>query len=292
MEYYSLLSGLPFLRLEDADQELEVSLSYVRSLIEDEEVQGRDRKLLDLFFLRGDCRNLLLLLEDSSAELPYSGRFSRTELQEMIADALEDVFTDDPRFPSFMAPFVREYVEKRRQAGYFAEDRIMLRYWEYLQQEGTPFIRRWAKLNMNISNILTALICRQQGWNIEDYIYGENDVTYMIRTRQSQDFDLGKELDYMPQLMQIVSETDPVQKERRIDALKWVWLDDETFQNAFDINAMYAYLLKVEMLERWAILDPEQGKARFQEIIEDLRSEAKVPAEYTTYMKAEGTYQK
>lgn len=292
MEYYSLLSGLPYLKLEDADGGPEVSLPYVRSLLDDENVTGHDRKLLGLFFLRGDCRNLLLLLEDSSAELPYIGRFCREELQEMIADALEDVFTDDPRFPLFMAPFVREYVAHHKENDYFPEDRIMLRYWEYLQEEGSGFICRWAVLNMNISNILTALICRQQGWNVENYIYGDNDVTYMIRTHQSQDFDLGKELDYMPQLMQIVGETDPVQKERRIDALKWIWLDDETFLEPFDVNAMYAYLLKVEMLERWAILDPEQGKACFKEIIENLRSEAKVPAEYTTYMKNEGSYQK
>lgn len=292
-DYYCLLSGLPYLRLEDAASEGVVTLSYVRSLIEDEEVTGNDKRQLSLFFTKADCRNLLILLADSSAELPYSGNFSHQELEEMVQDALEDVFQDDPRFPDFMAPFVREYVEHRGDANYFAEDRLMLRYWEYLMAHGTGFVARWAQLNMNICNILTALICRQQGWNVEDYIYGENDVTELIMKNPSQpDFDLSREIDYVPQLMQIVECTDPVEKENRIDQLKWLWLEDETFLEPFDINALYAYLLKAEMLERWAMLDPQYGKETFENIIGDLRSECKVPAEFAVYMKDEGEYQK
>ena len=34
------------------------------------------------------------------------------------------------------------------------------------------------------------------------------------------------------------------------------------------------------MLTRWERLDPVQGKARFEEIVENLRGEAKVPAEF------------
>lgn len=278
-EFYSLLCGLPDLRLDDAAAEA-VSLSEVRELLGNEDLSGREAEILGLFFLYGDCRNLVVLLKDSAAKLPYIGNYSREELQELIADALEDVFEDDRRFPDFMAPFVREYVERRNEPGYFAEDRIMVRYWGYLMKRGTGFVSKWAELNLNICNILTALICRAQGWDVQDYIYGDNDVTYMILNRQSADFDLSREIDYVPELMQIVQEADPVQKERRIDTLRWLWLENETFQEPFDINAVYAYLLKVQMLERWTMLDPERGREAFTGIIENLRSECKVPDEF------------
>ena len=75
--------------------------------------------------------------------------------------------------------------------------------------------------------------------------------------------------------------------------MKWLWAEEETFFEPFDVNALYAYLLKAEILERWMRLDPQQGKEQFQQIIEGLRKEATVPAEFTTYMpKEEGLYDK
>lgn len=292
--YYCLLSGLPFLKPEGVAEGEMVSSAWVRNLIEEEYgVSDRDKKLISLIYLKGDCRNLLLLLENSSAELPHSGNWTKEELQEMVADALEDIFQDDPRFPGFMAQFVREYVANRKEPNYFAEDRLMLRYWNYMQQEGTGFVKKWAELNINVSNILTAFICRQQQWDVERYIYGDNDVTESIRRNPTaSDFGLTREVDYMPSLQKIVECTDPVEKERHIDALKWTWIEDETFLSNFDIDALFAYLLKVEMLERWQLLDPDFGRETFENIIEDLRSECQVPQEFTTYMKSEGSYSK
>lgn len=284
-EYYYLLSGLPDLKLEDTKES--VTTRELRDMIaEQDDMSGRDKALLELFFLTGDCKNLLVLLEDNLAELPYGSNWTKTELQEMIADALEDEFEDDPRFPPFMADFVREYYEQKEMPGYFPEDRLMLRYWKYLEKQGTGMVKRWAALNLDIANALTALICEKQGWPAEQYTYGydESETDPVL----------------LAQLRDIAADSDPVAKERRIDALKWVWLEDETFFDTFGVNALFAYLLKAGMLERWAMLDPEQGKARFRELIESLRREATVPQEFTAYMpkgdgldaKSEGVYNK
>ena len=71
-----------------------------------------------------------------------------------------------------------------------------------------------------------------------------------------------------------------MEKERQIDALRWNWIEEQTFMEPFDINAVFSYLVRTEMLERWAQLDPELGRQRFTEIIENLRGEAKVPEEF------------
>jgi hypothetical protein len=80
--------------------------------------------------------------------------------------------------------------------------------------------------------------------------------------------------------MKIADEEDPVKKERLLDALKWQWLEVETFADAFSVEAVFAYLCKLEILERWSHLDPEQGRETFEQIIRDLRSEAEVPNEF------------
>jgi hypothetical protein len=71
-----------------------------------------------------------------------------------------------------------------------------------------------------------------------------------------------------------------VDKERRIDAFKWRWLDDMTFFDVFSIDAVFAYMCKLEMLQRWDKLDVETGRETFRQIIENLRGEARVPDEY------------
>ncbi len=126
------------------------------------------------------------------------------------------------------------------------------------------------------------MIARKNGWNVADYLQGDTEVNEMIRTNSTKDFNLSTELDYVKDLMQIVDEEDPVQKERRIDAFKWVWLDEQTFFNPFSIEAVFAYLCKLEMIQRWEQLDPEQGRATFERIIDELRGEARVPAEFVT----------
>ena len=272
------MAGLPDLRLDTP--ETAPSIRELRELIMEEgDMNGHDMRMMELFFLMGDCRNLTILLGNNLIELPYIGNWNKQELQEMIADALEDEFEDDKRFPPFMADFVREYFEKRQESGYFPEDRLMIRYWNFLKQEGTGLLKGWATLSLDIANTLTALICEQQGWPVEKYTYGYDKT----------------EVDdaLMAQLREIASDTDPVHKEQRLDALKWVWAEEETFYDPFDVNALYAYLLKTEILERWIKLDPIKGKEQFQQIIEGLRKEATVPPEYTTYMpKAEGIYGK
>ena len=105
-------------------------------------------------------------------------------------------------------------------------------------------------------------------------------VDAILKQANQPDFGLGTELDYVKDLMQAAETTDPVEKERLIDALRWNWLEEKTFFEPFDITALFAYVVRSEILERWALLDPEQGRERFTEIIENLRGEAKVPEEF------------
>jgi hypothetical protein len=87
-------------------------------------------------------------------------------------------------------------------------------------------------------------------------------------------------MDYMKELIQIADQDDPVKKEKMIDALKWLWLDDNTFFEPFGIESVFAYMCKLEMQYRWANLDVEKGKESFEQIIENLRGEARVPDAY------------
>ena len=59
-----------------------------------------------------------------------------------------------------------------------------------------------------------------------------------------------------------------------------MWLDDQTFFEPFSIVSVFAYLCKLDMCERWDILDAETGRETFTQIVDNLRSEARVPDEF------------
>lgn len=273
--YYCLMAGAPDITLDTRQGQTVMDFKEQLSDI----VDKLDEPLLYCFYLRYDCKNLVRLLKDPESELDPRGNLNLEQLQDLITHAKELNFNVH-RYPEFMSIFAREYNYNKDKTGWFAEDAMELEYFTYAQKVKNPMMRQWYSLNLNLSNILTALIARKNGWNVGDYIMGDNEVNEMIRTNHTADFGLGGELDYMSQLMRIVSIEDPVEKERQIDAFKWAWLDDATFFDPFSIEAVFAYLVKLDMLERWERLDVEEGQKTFRSIVENLRKSAQVPDEF------------
>ena len=272
-----MIAGLPDIDLKDTKPGM--SIEDMREQCE-EQLTPQDKKLLFYFFLRFDCVNLVKLLKNPEAEIDQWGNFSLEQLRDLITSATELNFNVH-RYPAFMSIFAREFAFNKDKAGYFPEDEMAYQFLDYaIKTCPNRMMRRWYKLNLDITNILTAMLARGQGWSVGDFIKGEGEVQEMIRENKTKDFNLSHELDYIPQLMKIVEEEDPVRKEKMIDAFKWIWLDERTFFEPFDMAAVFAYLCKLEMQQRWAKLDVEQGKETFEKIINDLRSEAKVPDEF------------
>lgn len=274
--YYCLMAGLPDISLDDT----KAACSVADFKTELEEILSlSDKKLLSYFYLKYDCTNLVKLLKDSESEISPLGNYSQEQYKDLMVSAREMNFNVH-RFPAFMSIFAREYSYNKDKEGYFPEDALALEYYKYAMKCSNRMIAEWFQLNFNITNILTALIARKNGWNVSDYILGNNNVTEMIRDNNTKDFNLSYEYDYVSDLMKIVDCEDPVEKEKRIDAFKWVWLDEQTFFDGFSIEAVFAYLCKLEMLERWSKLDVETGRETFRQIIENLRGEARVPEEF------------
>lgn len=272
-----MIAGLPDIDLQDAKPGMTVEQMREQC---GEQLTSQDKKLLFYFFLHFDCINLVKLLKNPEANIDQWGNFTHEQLQDLITSATELNFNVH-RFPAFMSVFAREYAFNKDKADYFPEDEIAFQFLNYaIRTCPNRMMRRWYKLNLDITNILTAMLARTQGWSVGDFVKGEGEVQEMIRENKTKDFNLTHELEYIPQLMKIVEEDDPVRKEKMIDAFKWVWLDERTFFEPFSMEAVFAYLCKLQMQERWAKLDVEQGKETFQRIIDNLRGEARVPDEF------------
>jgi hypothetical protein len=87
-------------------------------------------------------------------------------------------------------------------------------------------------------------------------------------------------LEYFEQLVRINDTVDLVEREKKIDMLKWNWMEDNTFFNYFTIEKIFVFLMKLEMIERWVSLDKDKGNELFRQLIDQLKDEVQIPQEF------------
>ena len=212
--YYCLVAGLPDIDL--ADTQPGFSFEELREWC-DAELSAQDRKLFFYFYLRLDCKNHVQLLKDPEAKVDLHGNYTLEQYQDLITSAREMNFNVH-RFPSFMSVFAREYNYNKGKKGFFPEDEMAYQFLNYaITTCPNRMMRDWYQLNLDVTNILTAMLARKNGWNVADYIKGDGEVQTMIKENKTHDFDLTHEFDYVKQLMKIVDEEDPVRKEKMIE---------------------------------------------------------------------------
>ncbi|MCD7711533.1 MAG: DUF2764 domain-containing protein [Firmicutes bacterium] len=268
-KYYYLVAGLPNIALDDSKLTYTIT-DFRREL--DGVLSAEDKRLIDLFFLKFDNQNLLTQLAWPDREGDMRGSITNEELQDLIKIVREDdTLPANSLIPPYFVDFLRLYSGSDNQEETLStiswEDRLATLYYAYAMKNSNEFVASWFEFNLNINNILTAYTCRKYGLDKADYIIGDNEIAEAIRTSNARDFGLGDTLDYLPALQRIAEESNLMVREKKIDLLKWEWLEENTFFKPFDIESVFAYLLKLEMIERWLTLDSTTGEETFRRIV-------------------------
>jgi hypothetical protein len=274
--YYYLVAGLPDISLEDG------KLSYTISDFRAEsygDLSAKDQALIDLFYLKYDHADLLSLLKDKDAVTQGKGNFSSEDLIQLIASVKEGE-KPDAKFPSYLYDFITQYLALPADELYKAENLLASAYYAYAMKSKNPFIASWFEFNLNINNILAAFAARKYKMNVAEVIVGDTEVCEMLRTSNARDFGLSETLDYFEPLQRLVETDDLVEREKKVDQLKWKWLEDASFFHYFTVERLFVFLLQLEMIERWVLLDKEKGSELFRQMIQNLKDEVQIPEEF------------
>lgn len=268
-KYYYLIAGLPNISLDD--NKTPFSVDEFRSELEGM-LTSKDRKMLDLFFLTFDNKNLINLLQHPEKERDPRGVYSDFDFKEVITALREEEPLPKNGLPAYMIPFLNDYLaeenkETEENKNLSWEDRLSGLYYAYAMQHSNHFIAQWYELNLNINNVLTAITARKYDLDRSRFIVGNNEIAQSLRTSNARDFGLGDSVDYLADLQRITEETDLLAREKKLDQLKWNWLEEQTFFKTFDVESVFAYMLKLEMIERWTSLDRVAGERTFRELI-------------------------
>ena len=274
-KYYCLIAGLPDVSLDDT--KLTYSVSEFKEEL-DSALSKRDSKLVRWIFLKYDNANLLSYLRNASVgEFDSRGVFSEEDIK-YICDLVKDEqkVPKAMSVPAYFVEFIKEYYARledseAKEHHILWEDRLSSLYYNEAIACKNSFLSSWFELNLNIGNVMTAQNCREYGLDKEAYIVGDNRVAKKLRRPNARDFGIDDSFEYIAELMQIAEDKDFFMRERRLDALRWNWLEETILYKTFDIVSVVAYLLRLGMIERWVGLNKVSGEKTFRSLVVNMK---------------------
>ena len=274
--YYCLVAGFPDISLDDG--KLSCSVSDFRTDVYPQ-LASSDQKLVDLFYLKFDNQNLISLLKVKEAPVKTEGTLTGEELLALI-ETVRNGDIPDKKYPAYLSEFVSQYINLASEDLYKAEDLLASLYYQYAMSCKNQFISEWFEFNLNVNNILSAYAARKYKLDVASVIVGNTPACEQLRTSNARDFGLGDTIDYIDQVQRISETEELVERERKIDTLKWKWLEEQSFFYYFTIERIFVFLMFLDMTERWISLDKQKGYELFRQMIENLKEEISIPDEF------------
>ena len=117
------------------------------------------------------------------------------------------------------------------------------------------FIREYFDFDGRLRNMKVNYLAKRLGKKAEDYTLELPEA----------DFEEGKQIE------EILADADFVEREQKMDELKWEKASDIARMDYFNMNAILAFLVKAKTVQRWAELDASKGQEMFKKLVQEIR---------------------
>ena len=234
-----------------------------------EELNKSDRNALELFYGYYDIENIIGLKAGRS-RFNVLGNFSREELEQQMARPTA--------LPSYMAEVLRAYADPENEEAVGRVDlslpiehNLFTAYYKACAESGCGYLRAWAEFDRTLRNVCAAYAARRSGKDVDNVVVGGGVIADALMRSSAADFGLKGEVDYLDEVMAAVAdEQNLVEKERKIDRIRWSMSDELAEKDYFNINTILSYLSKLNIVQRWFSLDERVGRAMYDELIASL----------------------
>jgi hypothetical protein len=280
--YYYLIAGLPDLFLDQ--EKKDINIPKLKDEMQ-ELLNPEDYNLLELIHYEYDNYNFLNLYLKRNQEFSPLGKYPIeffNELEEnvdllpiYIQNFLKWKKGDEDAWLGGEDYVESERVEKNTEVLFYEF------FYDYISKQENTFIVEWYSFLRSLNNILTAINCRKADAEIAPQMVGGGDVVEALTRSQAPDFGLKKEVDFIDSVLQISDLQDIIERERKLDILKWEKADEITAFNYFTIERILAFFVKATIVSRWQKLDSKIGAELLRRLVNDLRATYELPKEFT-----------
>jgi hypothetical protein len=267
-EYFYLVAGLREWALDSDTKGFD--LGEIKSEIL-AELSNRDRKAVELLYAYYDCENLIAY---------RNGRERFSALGNLSSEQVAEVFESRhySYLPAEMARVVKLYVEAEDEdrdtdivLTESFEHALFEAYYNDLAASKSRFLKGWGEFDRNLRNIAAAVAAREAGRAVKDVVVGGGEIVEQLSRSSAADFGLRGELPYIDAVIAAVSdEKNIVEKERKIDAIRWSEAEEIAVFDFFNVDYILSYLVKVNIVARWTLLSPEVGRQMLNRLIKEL----------------------
>lgn len=264
-DYYCLVAGLKEYSLDGETKGFDA-----REIVEEilSELSSEDKQQVKLLYGYYDCENLAALRAGRTAHNPL-GNFSQEELQGEMKHPEHLPLPIARVVKAFLDPEGEEAEEINPNQRF--EKALFKAYYEMCQKKGCRFLKAWAEFDRTLRNVTAAVTARQVNRAIEEVTVGEDDLTEQMRRSSAADFGLRGELPYIDAVITAVNdEQNLLEKEHKIDVIRWNEASELSTFDYFDVNAVMAYLTKINIVARWTRLDAVKGREMFSRLMSEL----------------------
>ncbi len=263
--YYTLVAGFREYTL-DADRKGFDAAAIRAEVLE--EVNASDAKVVEQLYTYYDCENLAAR---------RAGRTVHNALGNLTAEQIGAELQRPTLLAEELATVIRAYNDPEGEDAESIdttqpfEKALFGAYYALCSRSSSRFLRAWGAFDRNLRNVSAAITARTLGRAVEEVTVGGGEIVEQLERSSASDFGLRGELGYLDQLIAAVSdEQNLIEKEHKIDLIRWNEASELSTFDYFDINAVIAYLVKVNLVARWSMLDAERGRQMFNRLMADL----------------------
>lgn len=263
--YYCLVAGLREYTL-DADTKGFDAKEIVDEILE--ELSTADAAAVRLLYGYYDCENIIAL---------RAGRAAYNPLGNLSREQLESELKQPALLPEAVARVVRAYNEPEGEWAegldmtHSFEKAIFTAYYAECAASKCRFLRDWAEFDRTLRNVAAAAVARTLDRTIDGVTVGGGDVVEQLHRSSAADFGLRGELAYIDAVIAAVNdEQNLVEKEHKIDLVRWDYAAELSSFDYFNINAVLSYLVKINIVARWSLLDVKRGREMLERLMTEL----------------------
>jgi hypothetical protein len=250
-----------FLEAEDAKK---TDFLFIRDYIL-EQISGKDTGYVYDLLNSIDNYNLITAVYRKNRKWKKGGQFEFRSIDDLDKTVLPGYMID---FLQYIDNYQSEH--KTNPDELVAEKYLSELYYDKVENSDNVFIAKWFTFDREMKNIQSAYLSRRLGLSPENYLVKTDDVTDFLMKNTSPDFGVSRERDYIPELFQALETQDLLERESKLDMLRWKQIDEINIMEYFSMDAALGTLQKASIVDRWMTLDSVNGQKLFRKLIDDL----------------------
>ena len=137
----------------------------------------------------------------------------------------------------------------------FDEHTLGADFYAKAAKSNNRFIREYFDFDGRLRNMKVEYLAKRLGKESDPYLVNLEEADFDEET----------------QIRDILENADFVQREQKMDELKWEKASDIARMDYFNMNAILAFLVKAKMVQRWAELDAAKGQEMFKKLVQEIR---------------------